>query len=168
LEEYVVDIVKYTSGFIVRKIRRMKNICAKCDAQLTEAENEETSSLLKFKNHGMLLNASKSVRNICLTTEYVFRMNHDNIFTDKNILTRICMQTMNEIGQDSSIFNSDAMIDHIKNQNIFDNHRSQLMKLITECYITLRFHHFSKMHTLNIKGKNIRRQFSKLILFKNQ
>jgi len=58
LEEYVVDIVKYTSGFIVRKIRSMKNICAKCDAQLTEAENEETSSLLKFKHRGMLLNAS--------------------------------------------------------------------------------------------------------------
>jgi len=54
LEEYVVDIVKYTSGFIVRKIRRMKNICVICDAQLTETENEETSSLLKLKNRGML------------------------------------------------------------------------------------------------------------------
>lgn len=57
----------------------MKNICTICDAQLTEAENEETSSLLKFKNRGMLLNASKSVKNICLTKEHVYRMNHDNI-----------------------------------------------------------------------------------------
>lgn len=72
---------------------------------------------------------------------------------------------MNEIGQDSSIFNSDTMIDHIKNQNIFDNHRSQIMKLITEYYTILRLHHFSKMHTLNIKGKNIRRQFKKLYYY---
>jgi len=60
------------------------------------------------------------------------------------------------------------MINHIKNPNIFDNHRRQLMKLITEYNITLWLHHFSKTHTLNIKEKNIKRQFSKLILFKNQ
>lgn len=102
-----------------------------------------------------------------LTAEYVFRMNNNVILTDKNILNKICMQTMNEIGQDSSIFNSDAMVHHIKNQNIFDNHRSQLMKLITEYYITLRLHHFSKTHSLNIKGKNIRRKLYKLILFNN-
>lgn len=113
----------------------------------------------------MLLNASKNVRNICLIAEYIFRMNNNNILTDGSILNKICIQTMNEIGQDSSIFNSDTMIDHIKNQNIFD---CQLMKLIIEYYITLRLHHFSKMHTINIKGKHIRRQFSKLILFKNQ
>lgn len=163
-----MDIAKYTSGFIVRKIKRMKNICAICDSQLTETENEETSSLLKLKNRGMLLNASKSVRNICITAEYVFRMEHGNILTNKTILNKICMKTMNEIGQDSSIFNYDTMIDHIKNQDIFDNHRNQLMKLITEYYTRLRLHHFSRMHTLNIKGINTRRKFSKLILFKNQ
>jgi len=149
----------------------MKNICDICDicdSQLTETENEETSSLLKLKNRGMLLNASKSVRNICITAKYIFRMEHGNILTNKTILNKICIKTMNEIGQDSSIFNSDTIIDHIKNQNIFDNHRNQLIKLITEYYTRLRLHHFSRMHTLNIKGNNIRRKFSKLILFKNQ
>lgn len=65
----------------------------------------------------MLLNTSKSERNICITAEYFFRMEHSNILTNKNILNKICMKTMNEIRQDSSSFNSDTMINHniIKN-----------------------------------------------------
>lgn len=37
LEDYVIDVVKYTSGFIVRKIKRQKSICKICESQL---ENE--------------------------------------------------------------------------------------------------------------------------------
>jgi len=78
-------------------------------------------------------------------------MNHDNVFTDI-LLKYVCKPWMRlDNGQDSSILNSDTMIDHIKNQNIFDKHRSQSMKLITEYYTTLWLHHFSKMHILKEK-----------------
>lgn len=75
---------------------------------------------------------------------------------------------MIEVSQDSTIFNSTPMKDHLFNQDVFDNHRSQLLRLIIDYYITLRLHHFGKMHTLSITGKNVRRNYTKLILFKNQ
>ena len=58
------------------------------------------------------------------------------------------------------------MMDHILTQDIFDNHRIQLIKLILEYYIELRI--YVKLHTQQITGKNIRRNYTKLILFKNQ
>jgi len=49
LEDYVVDFFKYTSGFIVRKIKRQKNICTICESQLVDENNESISLLLKIK-----------------------------------------------------------------------------------------------------------------------
>lgn len=60
------------------------------------------------------------------------------------------------------------MKSHILNQDVFENHRSQLIQLIIRPYIKIRLHHFAKMHTLSITGKSKRRHFTKLILFKNQ
>jgi len=74
---------------------------------------------------------------------------------------------MNEVCLDSSLFYSIEMKNHILNQDPFDNHRSQLLKLIIDYYITLRLNHFAKMHTLSITSKYIRQNYTKLILFKN-
>jgi len=43
LEDYVIDFVKYTSEFIVRKIKRQKNICMICESQLENENNESVS-----------------------------------------------------------------------------------------------------------------------------
>lgn len=104
----------------------------------------------------------------CLTAEYTFRLQTDILLKDKNILQTLCIKSMNEIGQDSSIFNTQIMLNHILTQDIFDNHRTQLIKLIIEYYITLRMHHYVKQHSQATTGKNIRRNNTKLILFKNQ
>jgi len=60
------------------------------------------------------------------------------------------------------------MLNHILNQDIFDNHRTQLIKIIIEYYITLRMHQYVKQHSQSTTGKNIRRNYTKFILFKNQ
>jgi len=75
---------------------------------------------------------------------------------------------MNEVCSDPTLFNGIEMKNHILNQDPFDNHRSQLLKLIIDYYITLRLNHFAKMYSLSITSKNIRRNYTKLILFKNQ
>jgi len=88
----------------------------------------------------------------------------------KNIYIKqiLIVKSMIEVSQDSTIFNSPSMKDHLLNQDLLDNHRSQLLRLIIDYYVTLRLHNFSKMHTLSITGKNIRRNCTKFILFKNQ
>jgi len=95
-------------------------------------------------------------------------MNLNILLTHKNIKQILIVKTMNEICHDSTIFNSQLMKTHILNQDPLDNHRSQLLNIIMNFYITLRMHHYAKMHTLSITGKNVRRNLTKLILFKNQ
>ncbi|KAL5239301.1 hypothetical protein ACI65C_006711 [Semiaphis heraclei] len=168
LEEYVTDVVKYTSGFIVRKIKKNKKLCNVCDSMLTVENNENASRLLKLKTRGKLITPTTDVHKICLTTEYIIRMNLNILLTHKNIKQILIVKTMNEICHESTIFNSQLMKTHILNQDPLDNHRSQLLNIIINFYITLRMHHYAKMHTLSITGKNVRRNLTKLILFKNQ
>lgn len=168
LEEYVVDIVKYTSGFIVKKIKSKKNLCDICDSHLTSNEDIDSSVLLEIKSKGKLTKASADVHKICLTAEYIFRLQTNILLKDKNVLQKLCIKSMNEVGIDSSIFNTQIMLIHILSQDIFDNHRTQLIKLIIEHYLTLRMHHYVKQHSQATTGKNIRRKYTKLILFKNQ
>lgn len=40
MSEYVIDVVKYISSYIVRKIRKMKNTYIVCDSQLTDKKME--------------------------------------------------------------------------------------------------------------------------------
>jgi len=68
---------------------------------------------------------------------------------------------------DPSIFNTQIILKHILTQDIFDNHLTQLIKLIIEYYINLRMHHYVKQHGQATTVKNIRK-YTKLILFKNQ
>jgi len=46
---------------------------------------------------------------------------------------------MNEICSDPTLFNSIEMKNHILNQDPFDNHRSQLLKLIIDYYLLHNF-----------------------------
>lgn len=66
LEEYVTDVVKYTSGFIVRKIKKNKKLCIVCDSMLTVENNENASRLLKLKTRGKLITQTTDVHKITI------------------------------------------------------------------------------------------------------
>lgn len=110
-------------------------------------------------------NPSSDVNKICLTAEYILRLNTTVLLTGRTIKKKICIQSLNELSTDSSIFHKQTMMDHILTRDIFDNHRTQLIKLTLEYYIELRMHHYVKLHTQQITGKNIRRNYTKLIFF---
>jgi len=116
LEEYVTDVVKYTSGFIVRKIKKNKKLCIVCDSMLTVENNENASRLLKLKTRGKLITPTTDVHKICLTTEYIIRMNLNILLTHTNIKQILIVKTTNEICHDSTIFNSQLMKTHILNK----------------------------------------------------
>ncbi|KAE9528722.1 hypothetical protein AGLY_012297 [Aphis glycines] len=120
LEDFVVDVVKYTNGFIVRKIKRQKNIYIICESQLVDENNESIPLLLKIKNKGRLINTSADVQKICLATEHVIRMNNHLLLTKKNISQYLCIKSMNGVCFETSIFNSDIMKNHIMDQDVFN------------------------------------------------
>jgi len=74
-------------------------------------------------------------------------MNTENLLTKKNIKLILTVKTMNEVcsDPDPTSFNSIEMKNHILNQDPYDNHRSQLLKLIIDYYITLRLNYLAKM-----------------------
>ena len=48
------------------------------------------------------------------------------------------------------------------------NHTLSLIKCCIECFLKIRLHHIGKQYTEQITGDKIRKQFSKLVLFKHQ
>ena len=48
------------------------------------------------------------------------------------------------------------------------NHVFFLVKSIIECYCRIRLFHVAKQTTLNINESDVRKKFTKLILFKHQ
>jgi hypothetical protein len=67
-----------------------------------------------------------------------------------------------------NLFSDEMMTNHIKNQPILDNHRIQLIKIISKIYLTLRIHYECKK-TAEARNKNkIRSELNKVVLFKNE
>ena len=58
-------------------------------------------------------------------------------------------------------------------QHMFDstpgnNHVFKLIKCCCQSYVTIRMHHLSKTRNAGMHDKVVRKQFSKLVLFKHQ
>jgi hypothetical protein len=97
LEEFIIDIFKYTGGFIIRKIKNKRNLCGICDLFLTEKNNVNESLLLKLKTKRKLINISPDVYKICLAAEYIIRFYSNEVLKMKNVKMYLTIKTLNEI-----------------------------------------------------------------------
>lgn len=68
--------------------------------------------------------------------------------------------------QTCTVFNTTLMAKHILSQNVIDNHKIQLIKLIIDIYVRIRLFHEAKLKSQ--KSEYIRHKYTKLVLFKNQ
>lgn len=161
LTPFVENVVVYISGYIVQKMLKDKTLCNICATQLSTPEQH--SLLINLKNRGKLVTPSPEVCRICLKAETIFRENLHIIFVKKNIKQYLITKIFASLYMP---FNSNLMDEHILQQDIFDNHRSQLAKYIIEIFLNIRFYHETK--TRNQKEENIRQKYTKLVLFKNQ
>lgn len=121
---------------------------------------------ITVKNRGNLIFPSEDVIKTTRCCEIVIRSNYNIIRTKKNIKAILITKVFNEICH--SVFNNSTMIEHILQQDIFDNHRTELIKSIITIYINLRLFHEAKCATDFIHKKYIRRKFTKLIHFNHQ
>lgn len=163
LSPYVENVIKYISGFIVKKILGNKSFCPTCAGMLKEIKPKEVPLLIDIKNRGPLIFPSKDVMNICLVAERVFRQNYCNLFTKANIKNILTNQILNSL---DSPFTGTLMHNHILSQDVINNHRIQLIKLIIETFLNIRLFHEAKERS--VKDEHIRQKYTKLILFRNQ
>lgn len=154
----VDDIVLYIAGFVAKKVAEVIH-CQFCSDLLFQ--NPIMSRLVNIKTKGFLKNVSHNVRKVCRTAETAIRATASL----NNIRNVIRLKSSIFFALDT-IFLEDEMIRHCENQNIFDNHRTQLIKIIISKYVDLRIHHINTLKSE--KNKTIRHKFTKMILFSNQ
>lgn len=126
---YVDDVIKYISGYVVRKLIR-QDICHICSSFLTTKSTD--SILITVKNRGNLIFPSEDVIKITRCCEIVIRSNYNVIRTRKNIKTILIMKVFTDVCH--AVFNDNVMTEHILQQDVFDNHRIELIKRIITTY----------------------------------
>lgn len=163
LNFYIEDVIKYISGFVVKKLLR-SNICDTCSTFLTADSTD--SVLITLKNRGKLIYPSQDVVKIAKACETNIRENYHIIFKTKNIKNVLVIKTFQIVCH--LVFNDNKMTKHIMTQDILNNHKNELIQTIIKIYINLRLFHEGKNISDTKQTDFIRQKYSKLIHFKHQ
>lgn len=161
LSEYLIDIIGYIAGFVVKSIKPHV-ICADC-IQLLETDIS-LSQLQKRKEYGNLVRASLYVHTVCQTAEKTIRYYKilSNITSIKNIYYILIKDALTRLS--SSVF--DVFKNHEFEGDVFNGHFLILTKLILSTYFRIRLHKECKDVHQNVS--RIRSKCTKYILFSNQ
>jgi hypothetical protein len=119
---YLIDITKYISGFVARKIAKSVKCSICADAVFA---SETNSKLLIRKNRGGLLHASSDVIKICQIAENVFRFFIQS--TPHPVVNKMVISGLRKISNSYDPFAS--LNSHILNQDPINNHILQLKSL---------------------------------------
>lgn len=109
---------------------------------------------------GSYFKPSPAVNEICLKTEQFIRklmfMTNNSLPGEDlviNIITQVSQQLIHKL---DSMFPTNC------------SHNFNLLKSIIYCFCKIRIYNLGKKHTEQIQGDNIRKTYSKLILFSHQ
>ena len=112
---------------------------------------------------------SSSVRKVCEETEKCFtrllaatsgRLPHGQGIPDSVSIAVLGSLKIEEIFPESN--------EHMIDTSATDNHIFQLVKQVAKCYCKIRLHHLAKQTTQAESGLSVRKELSKLVLFKHQ
>jgi hypothetical protein len=151
---YLIDITKYISGFVARKIAKSVKCSICADAVFA---SETNSKLLIRKNRGGLLHASRDVIKICQIAENVFRFFIQS--TPHPVVNKMVISGLRKISNSYNPFAS--LNSHILNQDPINNHILQLTSLVLRVYFTIRVHH-QNSHINQIKTR-VRQLYTNLV-----
>ena len=173
LSEYKQAAVAYIAGYVVRMARK-QIACLQCQSAMinpdtvTALEVNIGSLFVKFKDHGGLVKPSRSVIVVCQETEKCFsRMKAvlgDRLPQASKLPMIISHAVLAELG--CTTFTN--LHCHMFDSTAESNHIFTLIKVLVSCYTKIRMHHLAKQKTAEVTGISVRKQFSKLILFKHQ
>ena len=133
-------------------VRKQVN-CPVCVSALPAEAGETLHPFMGQKDRGGLVKASESVVQVCHETEKCFE------FMMKATSGKLphC--------KDLEHIVSSAVL---ANMSADDNHVYPLVKVIAACFSRIRLHHLGSRVNEEAMGDRVRKQLSKLILFKHQ
>ncbi|KYN10897.1 THAP domain-containing protein 9, partial [Trachymyrmex cornetzi] len=137
LSPFVEDTCKYISGFVSKSVARLI-YCNFCKSFLFHSEDSSLLSIIK--NRDGLTIASKDVQSICHTCEFRYRT------IENKLQSTDITQFRNKIFilVNTSVFTDKELFDHISNQDLFFNHRTELIRLVINKYLKIRIHYTNK------------------------
>ena len=168
LSEFKESAIAYIAGYVVRMVEKRTRHCKRCVDALTDQKGQNHPFVL-FKDRGGLQKASESVVRVCLETEKcienMLRTTQGQLPRSEKLPTVLSTAVLNNLSH-LDLFSDIA--DHMFDTTIDDNHLHTLIQLVAKCYSKIKLHHLGKRLTDTATGPKVRKQLSKLILFKHQ
>lgn len=164
---YKEAAVNYIAGYVVRMMEK-RIYCMACRNALKTTDGS-CHKFVCMKDNGGLQKASPSIITVCLETEKCFQ--------------RLLKTTSGRLpqGPGISVAVSMAVLNNTIHMDLFpelythqfetavdDNHIHNLVKMAACSYCRIKLFHLGKQETEKITGEKVRKQMSKLILFKHQ
>ena len=169
LSPLVENAVVYITGWVVRKIMPTLD-CDVCRQNLVTSSLPEhyrsCCHLLQLKQAGGLVVPSVGCVKIIRSTErQIHRLSSLDCVTPSMTLLRVQKNVVAEMGSSNAF----GTVEHaVETQVGIDNHYLSIVRSLVKTYFNLRQHHIVKLHNLRAKGKNVRHNLTKTILFKGQ
>ena len=177
---YKEAILSYIAGYIIRRI--LKRIsCSICSSALVNSfslqdhsYSKSHRSLINIKNRGGLISPSDDVFHILSICEKTFKFlicgedpHNLKINSDRNVKAKL-IYIVNRSLFSSKPFKSLNSHDVEKSNILEDLHSTQLIKMISDIYFTMRLARYGQNYSDNLKKSEIglQQQSYKLILFK--
>ena len=122
-----------------------------------------------MKTRGGLIKASNSVIQVCEETEKSFQkiknVLHGKLPPDVGIDKVICLSVLRNLEVNKLFSDLDT---HILDGSVTDNHVVSLIKAIAVSYSKVRLHHMAREENEKNVGKKVRKELSRLVIFKDQ
>ena len=168
MSEFKESAIAYIAGYVVRMVEKRTRHYKRCVDALTDQKGQNHPFVL-FKDRGGLQKASESVVRVCLETEKcienMLRTTQGQLPRCEKLPTVLSTAVLNNLSH-LDLFPDIA--DHMFDTTIDDNHLHTLIQLVAKCYSKIKLHHLGKRLTDTATGPKVRKQLSKLILFKHQ
>jgi len=170
ISEFSANIVTYMAGYVSRKLCKTIT-CVGCKlALISNTKVVENCKLIQRKDAGGLLYPSQSVVDVCTVTERCIRFvcgnSSDSIPKQRNLHLALQIAVLERI-QLSNLF-LETSDDHSCVVDVFESHVLNLVRLITNAYMNIRFYSVGKIFSDKLRGKNIRFNSNKNVLFAHQ
>ena len=168
LSEYKEAAISYIAGYVVRMVEK-KIHCMECIAALTTTKEKIPDLFVTWKTNGGLKLPSLGLLKICQETEKcIVRMLNSNggDIPRATGVSNAIIATVLPVCVENGVFST--LNQHMFDSSAVDNHLLSLIKCCCQSYVTIRMHHLAKSRNARMHDKVIRKQFSKLVLFKHQ
>ncbi len=168
LSEYKEAAISYIAGYVVRMVEK-KIHCMECKTALTTTKESLPDLFVTWKTNGGLKLPSLGLIKICEETEKcivrMLNVNGGGLPHSAGLSSAIA-KTVLQVCVESGVFST--LDQHMFDSTAVDNHIFTLIKCCCQSYVTIRMHHLSRMRNARMHDKVVRKEFSKLVLFKHQ